>query len=85
MNNGNYGGGRGQSSFRGKRDRFQNPTALIGCKPNKNGYPVGYLRVPGVSGYFKLEPSRSNKEGVEAWIRVTYLKENSNQRNNGFN
>ena len=55
-----------------RNDRFGNPSALVGCKPNKNGFPVGYIEIGGK--LFKLEPSQSNKEGVAAWIRVTQMQ-----------
>lgn len=50
-------------------DRFGNAYQLIGCKPNKNGFPVGYIELGGKT--YKVEPSRANKEGVEYWVKVT--------------
>jgi len=53
-------------------DRFGNAYQLIGCKPNKNGYPVGYIELGGK--LYKIEPSPSNKEGVDYWVKVTAIK-----------
>lgn len=56
-----------------KNDRFGNPYQVIGCKDKKgSGFSVGYVELKGQ--LYKLEPSESKKEGVEAWIRVTALK-----------
>lgn len=63
----------GERRQRVSTDRFGNPYQLIGCKPNKNGYPVGYVKLKGQ--LYKLEPSDSKKEGVENWIKVTAIKE----------
>ncbi|HEY0971178.1 MAG TPA: hypothetical protein VGE02_09445 [Gemmatimonadales bacterium] len=49
---------------------------MIGCKDKKgNGFPVGYVEIGGK--LYKLEPSRSNKEGVEVWIRCTQMQRRS--------
>lgn len=55
-----------------KTDRFGNAYQLIGCKPNKNGYAVGYMKIGNAT--YKIEPSTSNKEGVDAWVKVTRMK-----------
>jgi hypothetical protein len=55
-----------------KTDRFGNPFQVIGCKPNKGGFPVGYVELGGK--LYKLEPSDSQKDGVAAWVRVTQVK-----------
>lgn len=65
-----------------KTDRFGNRYQVVGCKPNKNGYPVGYVEVGGK--LFKLEPSESNKDGVHSWIRVTELKKDRGRSGGGF-
>jgi len=57
-------------------DRFGNMTMLIGCKENKNGYPVGYLEIGNT--LYKVEPSPANKDGVLYWVKLTKL----NKRNN---
>lgn len=54
-------------------DRFGNPYQLIGCKPNKGGFPVGYIELGGKT--YKVEPSPANKEGVLFWVKVTKLDE----------
>jgi hypothetical protein len=56
-------------------DRFGNPYQVIGCKPNKGGYPVGYVELGGK--LYKLEPSPSNKDGVQEWIKITQVKKNA--------
>ncbi len=66
------------ATFR-RADRFGNPTALVGCKNNKKGYPVGYLEINNC--LYKLEPSQSNKDGVAEWIKVTRMKKRSNGGN----
>lgn len=53
-------------------DRFGNPYQLIGCKPNKNDYPVGYVELGGK--LYKIEPSPANKEGVLYWVKITAVK-----------
>lgn len=58
-----------------REDRFGQLTMLVACKPNKNGYPVGYLEIGGK--LYKLEPSQANKEGVLYWIKATQCKAKS--------
>ena len=58
-----------------KNDRFGNPYQLIGCKPNKNGFPVGYVELGGK--LYKLEPSLSNNEKYSHWIKVTAVRKQS--------
>ena len=60
-------------------DRFGNQYTVIGFKPNKNGYPVGYWE--SASGLYKLELSNSNKDGVSNWLKITKLQKRNN--NNG--
>ncbi len=66
------------ATFR-RSDRFGNPTALVGCKNNKNGYPVGYLEINNI--LLKLEPAQSNKDGVAEWIKVTKIRKRTNNNN----
>lgn len=55
-----------------RNDRFGNPFQVIACKDRKGrGFPSGVVEIGG--NLYKLEPSSSNKEGVDAWIRVTKL------------
>lgn len=55
-----------------KNDRFGQPYQVIGCKENKNGYPVGYAELGGK--LYKIEPSDSNKDGVKTWVKITQVK-----------
>lgn len=55
-----------------KTDRFGNAYQVIGCKENKNGYPVGYVTLGG--SLYKVEPSKSEKDGVAAWVRITKVQ-----------
>lgn len=67
-----------QNRKRISTDRFGNPYQVIGCKDKKgNGFPSGYVELGGK--LYKLEPSSSNKEGVDMWIRVTQVKKQNNQ------
>jgi hypothetical protein len=50
-------------------DRFGNAYQLIGCKPNKAGFSVGYIELGGK--LYKIEPSEAQKEGVSHWVKVT--------------
>lgn len=50
-------------------DRFGNPYQLVGCKENKNGFPVGYVELGGKT--YKIEPSEAKKDGVLYWVKVT--------------
>lgn len=52
-----------------KTDRFGNPYQLIGCKENKNGFPVGYVELGGK--LYKIEPSEAKKDGFLYWVKVT--------------
>ncbi len=56
-------------------DRFGNPYQLIGCKPNKKGFPVGYAELGGK--LYKIEPSEAKKEGVDFWVKITAVKKNA--------
>jgi len=55
-----------------KNDRFGNPYQVIGCKPNKNGFPVGYVELG--SKLYKLEPSDSQNPKYSHWVKVTEVK-----------
>jgi len=55
-----------------KTDRFGQSYQVIGCKENKNGFPVGYVELGGK--LYKLEPSDSKNEKYESWIKVTAVK-----------
>lgn len=56
-----------------KTDKFGNPYQVVGCKDLKDtGYPKGYVELGGK--LYKLEPSKSNKEGTAMWIKVTQVK-----------
>lgn len=55
-----------------KNDRFGNPYQVIGCKPNKGGFPVGYVELGGK--LYKIEPSDAQKDGVAMWVKVTQVK-----------
>lgn len=59
-----------------KNDRFGNPFQVVGCKPNKGGYPVGYAELSGK--LYKIEPSESKKDGVDMWVKITQVKKNQN-------
>lgn len=54
-----------------KTDRFGRPYQVIGCRPNKNDFPVGVVTLGGKR--YKLEPSEAQKEGYMYWIKVTKL------------
>lgn len=68
----------GQKRDYTRTDRFGNPTKLVGCKPNKNGFPVGYLEIG--NQLYKLEPSKSNNEKYSHWIKVTKIVKKSQER-----
>lgn len=55
-----------------RTDRFGNQYLLVGCKLNKKGYPVGYAELGGK--LYKIEPAKSNKDGVEEWIKITRVQ-----------
>lgn len=59
-------------------DKFGNSYAVVSCKDKKGtGFPKGFIEIKGK--LYKLEPSPSQKEGVDMWIRVTEMKkQNSN-------
>lgn len=53
-------------------DKFGNPYQVIGCRDKKGtGFSKGFVELGGK--LYKLEPSTANKEGVEAWVRVTLM------------
>lgn len=56
------------------KDRFGNDYTVIGLKPNKNGYPVGYWE--SANCLYKMEYSDSKKDGVLGWLKITQLKKN---------
>lgn len=54
-------------------DKFENEYTVVGCKDKKGkGYPSGFFEFKGQ--LFKVEPSPSNKEGVDMWVRITVMK-----------
>lgn len=59
-------------SARIKTDRFGNPYQVIGCKDNRNGYPVGYAELGGK--LYKVEPSESKNEKYSHWVKLTLVK-----------
>mgnify|MGYP000364261049 CR=1 FL=1 len=60
-------------------DKFGNKYTVVGCKDKKgDGFPKGYIELSGK--LYKLEPSKSNKEGVDVWIRVTEVKKQPNMK-----
>lgn len=62
-------------------DRFGNPQAIVGMKDKKgNGFPYGFVEIKGT--LYKVEVSNSNKEGVEAWVKITKVtpRAKNNQR-----
>jgi hypothetical protein len=59
---------------RAKTDRFGNDVRDVACKNNKNGFPVGFVYIA-KAGVYKLEPTKSDKENVDLWIRVTKKKQ----------
>jgi hypothetical protein len=65
-----------------KQDRFGRRFTNVACKDKKGrGYPSGILRIGGKA--YKIEPSSSRTDGVEAWVRVTELP-NDRQQGGGF-
>jgi len=58
-------------------DRFGNAYQLIGCKPNKNGFPVGYLELG--NSLYKVEPSESKNEKYLYWVKVTKVDKRKKQ------
>ncbi|SHF14043.1 hypothetical protein SAMN05444377_10485 [Flavobacterium fontis] len=67
-----------QRNKRISTDRFGNPYQVIGLKDTKGtGFPKGYVELGGK--LYKLEHSPSQKEGVEAWIRVTKVDQKQRQ------
>jgi hypothetical protein len=64
-------------------DRFGNEYKVVGCKDKKGkGFSAGYVEIR-KPGLYKLEPSQSQKEGVEHWIRVTKVQQNRQGNGNG--
>ena len=60
-------------------DKFGNPYQVIGMKDKKGtGFPKGYVELCGK--LYKIEVSDSKKDGVEAWVRVTQVKKQSQNR-----
>ena len=55
-------------------DRFGQPYQVVGCKPNKNNadFCAGYAELGGK--LYKIEPSKAEKEGVTAWVKITLVK-----------
>ena len=63
-------------------DRFGNPYKVVGLKPNKNGFPVGYITIGNTS--YKIEISHAKKDGVDMWCKVTKMPTKKNNWNGGF-
>lgn len=64
-----------------RQDKFGNDYTVVGCKDKKGtGFSRGFIEIKGQ--LYKLEPSKSDKEGVEVWIRVT--KMNKKKSNGSF-
>jgi len=62
-------------------DKFGNEYMVVGCKDKKgSGYSKGYVEIKGQ--LYKLEPSQSQKEGTEMWIKIT--KMNKQKRSGQF-
>jgi len=53
-----------------RTDKYGRPTMLVKCKPNKNGFPEGYLEIG--SQLYKCAVSNNLKDGGY-WIQVTKL------------
>lgn len=55
-------------------DRFGNPTMLVACKPSRKNpdFLVGYVEIG--KQLYKIEPAKSNKEGVGEWVKITKLR-----------
>lgn len=58
-------------------DRFGNAYQLVGCKPNKNGFSVGYAELGGK--LYKIEPSEASKEGISHWVKITKVDKKAKQ------
>jgi len=52
-------------------NRFGNAEKVVGIKPNRNGYPTGYVEIG--NQLYQLGVTNSNKDGVEFWVRLTKL------------
>jgi len=56
-----------------RRDRFGNETMVIGIKiPSGKEYGRGFVEIAGK--LFKVEVSGANKEGYQAWVKMTKLE-----------
>lgn len=70
-----------------KTDRFGNSYVVVGCKDNKNGFPVGYERIGGK--LYKFEPTRASgnapegKKPFSIWLRITEVDESA-QKSSSF-
>lgn len=59
-------------------DKFGNPYQLIGCKDKKGtGFSKGHVKLGGK--LYKIEPSVAQKDGVEFWVKITQVKQQTNQ------
>lgn len=57
---------------RGARvNRFGNAEKVIGIKPNRNGYPTGYVEIG--NKLYQIGVSHANKDGYDYWVRLTHL------------
>jgi hypothetical protein len=58
-----------------RSDKYGRPTSLCKCKPNKNGYPEGYIELGG--SLYKFAVSNNLKDGGY-WVSVTKMVKRSN-------
>ncbi|NER13540.1 hypothetical protein GWK08_08840 [Leptobacterium flavescens] len=58
------------------KDRFGNDKIIVSLKDKKgSGYPKGYLETH--TGLWKVEVSKSNKEGIEGYVSLTKVNRNN--------
>jgi len=60
-----------------RMNRFGNPEVVIGIKPNRKGYPTGYVELGGK--LYQIGVTNSNKDGVLYWVRLTKLQARTQQ------
>ncbi len=59
-----------------KNDAFGNPFQVVGCRDKKGtGFSKGFVELGGK--LYKIEPSKADKEGVDAWVRITLMKKDN--------
>lgn len=60
-------------------DKFGNPYQVVGMKDKKGtGFPKGYIELG--NKLYKIEVSESKKDDVHAWVRVTEVKKQAQNR-----